>query len=122
MKQRIKQANKRKKALFGIDDALIMAGIGLASSIGGAAFNASQQRKAAKEQRHLQTLMGNVDNAFQATANEDQAYNATQQNNLETAKTNVIPTINNFKCGGRKRMKRGGSTVVGSIVKNNKYI
>lgn len=121
MKQRIKKENKRKKALFGIDD-LIIAGIGLASTIGGAAFNASQQRKAAKEQRRLQTLMGNVDNAFQATVNEDQAYNNTQQNNLEAAKTNVIPTINNFKCGGRKRMKRGGSTVVGSIVKNNKYI
>lgn len=124
MKLRIKKENNRKAALFGIDDAvlgLIAAGIGAAGAIGGAAINASEQKRLAAEQERKQLRAQNEANALQAAANQSQALNYNNQQELEGLKTGYINSLNSqssqFKCGGKKRMKKGGN-----ITSNLNYI
>lgn len=128
MKQRIKKENSRRKCLFGIDDALlglIAAGISTAGALGGAAINASTQRRLAEEQERKQLRAQNEANALQTAANQSQALNYDNQQELEGLKTGYINSLSNqssqFKCGGKKRMKKGGN-VTSNLNYITKYI
>lgn len=134
MKQRVKQTNERKKALFGIDDMLLIgigsllaAGIGAGTSI----HNANKQAKLTKElneqQQKANTIAQNQENAMNAQLNQQQAINYNKNNEIETLKTNTLKTIDQqesqFKCGGKKRIKRNaGGNVTTDINKLNLYI
>lgn len=117
MKQRVKQSNERKKALFGIDDMLLI-GIGslLAAGIGAGAsiHNANQQAKLTKElnekQQRQATLAQNQENAINAQLNQQQALNYDKNNEIETMKTSSLKTLDaqqsQFKDGGETRKLR----------------
>ena len=102
MKQRIKKENNRKKADFGLTAALIT----LAGSLASAGINSYTQNEIAKKQRRQQLLADNQANALQAAANQSQALNYEQQNELETLKTGNINSLNSqssqFEYGGNK--------------------
>lgn len=133
MKQRVKQSNERKKALFGIDDMLLI-GIGslLAAGIGAGAsiHNANQQAKLTKElnekQQRQATLAQNQENAINAQLNQQQALNYDKNNEIETMKTSSLKTLDaqqsQFRCGGKRRMKKTGGTVTTNLNKLNRYI
>lgn len=130
MKQKIKKSNKRCKALFGIDDAIVAAIIGgtltAAGAIGSSIINAKNQKQLAAEQERKQLRMQNEANAIQAAANQTQALNYYNQQELESLKTGYINSLNSqssqFKCGGKKRMKKNGGTVTSNLNKLNIYI
>lgn len=127
MKQRAKKENKRQKAELGLTAASIIAGIiSAAAGIGGAAINSSTQKKLAEEQNKKRLLAENEANAMQLAANQTQAMNYDQNNEIETLKTGRLNTLNSetsqFKCGGRKRMKKLGGTVTSYLNNINKYI
>lgn len=127
MKQRAKKENKRQKAELGLAAASIIAGIiSAAAGIGSAAINSSTQKKLAEEQNKKRLLAENEANAMQLAANQTQAMNYDQNNEIETLKTGRLNTLNSetsqFKCGGRKRMKKGGNTVTSYLNNINKYI
>lgn len=117
MKRRIKQNNERKKALFGIDDVLLI-GIGslLAAGIGAGAsiHNANQQAKLTKElnekQQRQATLAQNQENAINAQLNQQQALNYDKNNEIETIKTSSLKTLDSqqsqFRNGGTKHILR----------------
>ena len=117
--------NNRDKSLFGTL-ALIAAGISALGGIGGAAINAVNQRKIAKANQKAALLSSNLENAAAAQLNEQQNLNYDANSELETLKTGNINTIDSlntqFKCGGRKRMKRGGGTAVTKLNDKFRYI
>jgi len=130
MKQRIKR-NSRKKALFGIDDAIIWpiigsiaaSAIGAGASIGGAAMNAETQKRIAEQQQRKQILANNELNAQTALANQTEALNYNQNNEIETAKTDYLSTINSqFRCGGKRRMKKTGGSISANVKGLGRYI
>lgn len=125
MKKRIKK-NKRTKALFGIDDAalgIILAGISAAGAIGGSAISASNQRAIADANERRATFAGNADNYGIFSSNLGQAANYNQNEEIGTLKTNNLSTINsNFKCGGKRRMKKAGGTISANVKGLDRYI
>lgn len=124
MKKRIKR-NNRRKAVFGIDDA-IMLGIGLlgaATTIGTTAYTAENQKAIANANKQKATLAGNADNYGIFSSNLGQAANYSQNEEIGTLKTNNLSTINsNFKCGGKRRMKKAGGTISANVKGLDRYI
>ena len=118
--------NNRNRALGGAVLALIGAGISALGGIGGAAINAANQRKIAKANQKAALLSNNLENAATAQLNEQQNLNYDVNNELETLKTGNLNTIDSlntqFKCGGKKRMKRCGGTVVTKLNDKFRYI
>ncbi len=125
MKQRVKR-NNRKKAIFGIDDAIIGGIIAAVGAIAGGTIGAVSASNRQKEANRLALLTSNNENAATAQTNEQQALNYDQTNEIETMKTNSLKTINSqttdFKCGGKRRMKRAGGNVTSNINKLGLYI
>lgn len=127
MKQRIKYTNNREKGLLGT---LIAAGIGALASIGTSIYNNKQQQKRIEEQNaredRNQLLATNQANALQAAANQGQIANYEQQNEIEALKTGTINSLSSqssqFKCGGKKRMKKAGGTITTDLNKIKLYI
>lgn len=109
--------NKRKKAWVG-------AAIGAAASLIGAGINAYQNYRNSQDALRAQTLANNENNAQAFIANQMQNMNYNRNEELATNKTGVLSTLNsNFKCGGRKRMRKvSGGTIISNIEKLNKYI
>ena len=125
MKQRVK-GNNRKKAIFGIDDAIIGGIIAAIGAIASGTIGAVSASNRQKEQNRLSLLAANNENAATAQTNEQQALNYDQNNELETMKTSKLSTIDSqsggFKCGGKRRMKRAGGNVTSDISKLGLYI
>lgn len=131
MKQRVKKQNNRTKAVFGVDDALMIAGIvaSLASAgvgVGTSIADAKRQRELADKQQRQATLAQNQENAMNAQINQQQALNYDVNNEIETLKTSSLKTLDNqesqFRCGGKKRMKKAGGTVTSNYNKLGLYI
>lgn len=124
MKQRIKKENNRRKADFGLT-AIIASLIAAAGSAASSAISAETQRQLAAEQERKQLRAQNEANALQAAANQSQALNYNNQQELEGLKTGYINSLNSqssqFKCGGKKRMKKGGN-VTSDLNYITKYI
>ena len=117
----MKKVNKRKKASFGIAEGIALASalIGAATGIGGAINNYNTR---VKNQKNA-TLAGNFDNSSAFIENERQGMNYEQNNEIPLNKTNYVPTLTSaMKCGGKKRMKRAGGTVVSDLHKIGLYI
>lgn len=125
MKQRVKR-NNRRKAIFGIDDAIIGGIIAAIGAIASGTIGAVSASNRQKEQNRLSLLAANNENAATAQANEQQALNYDQNNELETMKTSKLSTIDSqpggLKCGGKRRMKRAGGNVTSNISKLGLYI
>lgn len=102
--------NKRKKAAFGIDDA-IMLGIGLLStavnagtSIRNTNKEIDAQNRVQEAQRRANIFNANAQNASILQSNLGQLANSEQEE-----KSRVIPTQESaFKLGGRRCKKCGG--------------
>lgn len=102
--------NKRKQAVFGIDDA-IMLGIGLLStavSAGTSIYNTNQQTAAAQKSLNAQKAAAiRNSNAERTSMLQSNLYGLA--NNQQEEKSRVIPTQESaFKLGGRKCKKNGG--------------
>lgn len=126
MKKVIKH-NKRNKAFFGLLlPGLIMGALSAAGSVAGSAIQANRLKKQAEANRRQQQLMANQENAMTAQINEQQAINYDKNNELETLKTNDLNTITSeqsqFRCGGKRRMKKVGGCIVDSIRGISRYI
>lgn len=120
MKQRIKR-NNRRKAVFGIDDA-IMIGIGLLGA-GLTVANAENQNTIADKQQRQRFLANNEINAQTFLGNQGESANYYKNNDIETARTSYLSTINNqFCCGGKRRMKKDGGTISANIKGFGRYI
>lgn len=126
MKKRVKK-NNRTKAFAGTTAALI-AGIvssiiGAGASIGGAAINAENQKRIAEQQQRKQTLANNELNAQTASANQTEALNYNQNEEILTAKTSNLSTANSqFRCGGKRRMKKAGGNISANVKGLGRYI
>lgn len=102
--------NKRQKAVFGIDDA-IMLGIGLLSTAvnaGTSIMNTDKeinaQNRAQEAQRRANIFSGNAQNTSIFRSNLGQLANSEQEE-----RSRVIPTQKPaFKLGGRRCKKNGG--------------
>lgn len=122
--------NNRQKAIFGIDDAIVGAIIGgliaAGGSLGASAIKANADKKLAEQQRRRELQASNAENAAMAQTNETQALNYDQNNELETMKTSKLSTVDaqqsNFRCGGKRRMKRNGGNVTSDLSKLGLYI
>lgn len=103
--------NKRKKALGG---AVIAGIISAIASLASAGIGAGVSRRNQKETEKNQTLAQNEANRTEFLNNQQQLFVNSKNNEIETLKTNMLPTLNEqtsqFKCGGRKRMKIGGES------------
>lgn len=126
MKKRIKK-NNRTKALAGIDDAAIIGLIGsliaAGGTIAGSAINAENQKQIEEAKRKAQLFANNESNAQSALANQTEALNYNQNEEILTSKTGSLSTLNsNFCFGGKRRMKRAGGTVTSDINKFGLYI
>lgn len=132
MKQRIKKDN-RPKALFGalatIGGALIGAATNIITAKKQAKLQEEQMQKEYEEQQRQQRqniLSQNLQNAINAQTNQQQALNYGIDDSIENSKLNTIKTLDvqqsQFRCGGKKRMKRNGGTVTTNLNKLNLYI
>lgn len=122
MKKVVKR-NKRNKAILG----LLLPGLIMgALSAAGSAIQANQIKKQAEANRRQQQLMANQENAITAQINEQQAINYDKNNELETLKTNGLNTITSeqsqFRCGGKRRMKKAGGCIIDNIRGISRYI
>ena len=121
MKQRVKR-NNRKKADFGAS-AIIGSVIAALASVAGAGINAANNKRIAEENQRQQLMGQNAENAIMAQTNQQQALNYDKNNEIATMKTGALNTINsNFKCGGKRRMKKSGGCITSSISKLGLYI
>lgn len=121
MKKRIK--NNRKKGLAGTTAILISAGLSALTNLITSGISAANQRRIAEENNRNQTLAANFQNSITAQTNEQQALNYNRDNELETIKTGTLNTINsNFKCGGKRRMKKAGGTISANVKGLSRYI
>lgn len=115
--------NRRKKADFGAS-AIIGAIISAVASLASAGIGASVNRKNQKETERNQTLAQNEANRAEFLNNQQQVLINDKNNEIETLKTNILPTLNEqtsqFKFGGRRFCKRGGKVSDLSYLK--KYI
>ena len=125
MKQRIKR-NNRKKADFGASTliaSIIGSILSAGATIGSAAMNAKTQKEIADRQQRQATLADNEFNAQMAMANQSEALNYNQNEEILTAKTGSLSTLNNQFCfGGKRRMKRAGGTVSANVKGLCRYI
>ena len=126
MKQRVKK-NNRNKAIAGttalLIGSIVSALASAGASIGSAAINAKNQRELAEQEERKQTLANNELNAQSAMANQAEALNYNQNEEILTAKTGSLSTINNqFRCGGKRRMKKAGGTISANIKGLGRYI
>ncbi len=122
MKKRIKRNNRTKAdagAILGLIGSLIAAG----STIAGTAINAENQRQIEEAKRKAQIFANNESNAQSALANQAEALNYNQNEEILTSKTGSLSTLNNqFRCGGVRRMKKSGGNVTSNISKLGLYI
>lgn len=119
MKKRIKR-NNRTKAISG---ALIGSIVSALATIGGTIINSENQRQIEEAKRRAQIFANNESNAQSALANQTEALNYNQNNDIITAKTGSLSTLNsNFCFGGKRRMKRAGGNVTSDINKFKLYI
>ena len=113
--------NKRKKALGG---AVIAGIISAIASLASAGIGAGVSRRNQKEEERNQMLAQNEANHAEFLNNQQQVLVNDKNNEIETLKTNMLPTLNEqtsqFKFGGRRVCKRGGKISDLSYLK--KYI
>ena len=126
MKQRIKR-NNRRKADFGIGAAisLLSALLGTAATVGTSAMAADQQRQIADKQSRQGFLSSNMSSSYADAANQSENMNYNRANEIETARTSVLPTLNTtsqFRCGGNKRMKKAGGSISANVKGLGRYI
>lgn len=122
MKKRIKR-NNRTKAISGAILSLIGTALSAAANIGINAYNAENQRQIEEAKRRAQTLANNETNAQAALANQTEALNYNQNEDILTSKTGSLSTLNsNFCFGGKRRMKRAGGNITSNINKLGLYI
>lgn len=129
MKQRIKKQNNRQQGLLGtaiLIGSLLSAAIGAGTQIWAANKQAKTLREENEKQQRQATLSQNQENAINAQLNQQQALNYDKNNEIETMKTSSLKTLDSqqsqFKCGGKRRMKRNGGTVTTNLNKLNLYI
>jgi hypothetical protein len=129
MKQRVKHnRNNRQKGELGLAAAAIIASIiGAVTGVGTAVYNNEEQKKRLAEQNRKQTIANNEANAQEFAANQSEAMNYNQNEEIATARTGTLSTLNgeqsNFKCGGKKRIRKvAGGNVTSNISKLGLYI
>lgn len=118
MNKRVKRSNCRQRGFLGLVTAL-------GSLIGAAAgvYGASNAAKAAKRAQKDQTFASNLDRLASEQQNDMNLINDSQTSAYNDDKTKEINTIDtNYRCGGKKRVKRCGGTVTSNIKKLSKYI
>lgn len=112
MKQRVKhnQNNRRKGELGLAAAAIIGAIISAATTVGTTIYSNEEQKKRLAEQNRKQTMANNEANAQAFAANQSEAMNYNQNEEIATARTGTLSTLNgeqsNFKYGGNKKLRR----------------
>ena len=113
--------NKRNKALVGA--ILASAGIGALTNLITSGISAYNQRKQFEENNRQALLQDKLNNAFRAQQSRTSAMNSNIAEENEYNKTGSISTLNSaMKCGGKKRMKRAGGTIISDLHKLSLYI